>query len=192
MSANTAGVNPRSFSAASWQRRSRPVASLERHEVDEVACFGSSEHSEHLVDRQFLAAEHRGGPAGLGRKEPCVCRQVKLGPVLAAFHDESGETRAHLDVVDDETGVAKRPVDSGDEPVDRSCTEAEEVEIAGLTFDVAAGDQRGPAGEREAFGFLQVGDDLGDLFLQRAQHLRSTPVTLHPAGPRPSYCRREY
>jgi hypothetical protein len=44
-------------------------------------------------------------------------------------------------------------------PVDRSAGQAEEVEVAGLSLNIAAGNQCRSAGECEVFRFLQAGDD---------------------------------
>ena len=84
----------------------------------------------------------------------------------------------------DEPGSLQSAIDGRNEPIDRVGGESEEVEVARLPANVAADDQRGAAGEREAFRFLEAGDDLGDLLLQRAEHLRGEATTLDPACPR--------
>jgi hypothetical protein len=162
------------------------VARLERHQVDEVSSLGAPEEREHLVDRELLAAEHRGEPPGFGRKEPCVRAQVELGAIVAALNGEASETGVLLKAVDDKTGFAEGTVDGRNEPVDSFRRRTEEVEIAGLSMNVAAGDQGGAAGECEAFRFLKTGDDLGDLLLKRAQQLPSAAVTFDPLCPRAS------
>jgi len=70
-----------------------------------------------------------------------------------------------VDSLDDEPGILQSTLDGWEEPVDSAGCESEEVEVARLAANVAADDQRGAAGEREAFRFLEAGDDLGDLFL---------------------------
>jgi hypothetical protein len=58
-----------------------PVALFDRCEVDEVARLGASEHREHLVDGQLLAAQRRCGLSLLDREEPCAGPEVELGAV---------------------------------------------------------------------------------------------------------------
>jgi hypothetical protein len=70
-------------------------------------------------------------------------------------------------VTDGETGVAERSIDRRDEPVNGIGSQAEEVEIACLSLNVSASDQRGAAGERELLCLLEPGDDLGYLLLKR-------------------------
>lgn len=132
------------------------------------------EHGEHFVDREFLAGEHRGRLPRLGREEPRVGGQVELCLVVFALDDEAREARVFLDVVDDQASLSQRPVGGRDEPIDGGGCETEEVEVAGLPLDVAAGDERGAAGEGEVLRFLEAGDDLSDPLLQRAQHSSRT------------------
>jgi len=90
-------------------------------------------------------------------------------------------------VIDDEPRRAERLIDSGHESVDRVTGEAEEVEVARASLDVAAGDQCGSAGEREILCFLQAGDDRRNLLLQGAQHLCVAAMKPEPLGPRLSH-----
>jgi hypothetical protein len=92
------------------------------------------------------------GLATLRRKQPCVCSEIQLGPVGRALDDQPREARVHLDAVYGEPGVSECSVDRRDEPVDGLSGQAEEVEVARLSLDVAAGDQRGAAREREFLG----------------------------------------
>jgi len=123
------------------------------------------------------------GRPGLGREEPRVGTQIELGAVVPALDDETSETGVLLNAANDETGFAEGTVGGRNEPVDGIGRGTKEVEVAGLSTNVASGDQSGAAGEREAFGFLETGDDLGDLLLKRAQHLPIAAVTLDPVCP---------
>ena len=78
------------------------------------------------------------------------------------------------------------------EPLDDIGRGTEEVEVAGLSTNVASRDQCGAAGECEAFRFLKTGDDLGDLLLKWAQQLPSAAVTFDPLCPRASNSRWEH
>lgn len=97
-----------------------------------------------------------------------------------------------MHVAHDEPGSLQSSIDGRNEPIDSVGCESEEVEVARLAANVAADDQRRTAGEREAFGFRQAGDDLGDLFLQRAEHLRGEAAALDPACPRLPNCGRQH
>ena len=81
----------------------------------------------------------------------------------------------------DEPGILQSAFDGREKPIYRIGGESEEVEVARLPANVAAEDQRGATGEREAFRFLEAGDDLGDLFLQCGEHLRGATTALDPA-----------
>jgi hypothetical protein len=65
-------------------------------------------------------------------------------------------------VVDDKAGVAECTADGRNELVDGIGRRTEEVEIAGLSTNVASGDQGRAAGKCEALRFVKTGDDLGD------------------------------
>jgi len=82
------------------------VAALYRHQVVEVSRLGSSEHSEHLVDRQLLAAEGRGGSCGLCREQPGIRGQVHLRPIVGALDDKTGEAGVLLSATDGEPGLS--------------------------------------------------------------------------------------
>jgi len=96
-----------------------------------------------------------------------------------------------LDPAHGEPGVAEGTVDDGEEPINGGGGGTEEVEIACLPFDVAACDECRAACEREAFRFLEAGDDRRDLLLKRAQHLRVDVIALEPARPGASDRRRK-
>lgn len=95
-------------------------------------------------------------------------------------------------MVYDEPSISQSSIHGRNEPVDSVGRESEEVEVARLAANVAADDQRRAAGEREALGFRQAGDDLGNLFLQRAEHLRGETAALDPACPRLPNCGRQH
>jgi hypothetical protein len=124
------------------------------------------------------------GPGSAVRwEEPRVRTEVELGAIVAALDDQTSETGVLLNAVDDETGLAEGTVDRWYEPVDGVGRWTEEVEVAGLTTNVASSDQGGAAGKCEALRFVKTGDDLGDLLLKRAQQLASAAVTLNPVRP---------
>ncbi len=85
----------------------------------------------------------------LEQEEPCVRTEVELGAILAALDDQTSETGVLLNVVDDETGFAEGTVDGWNEPLNDIGRGTEEVEVAGLSTNVASGDQGGAAGECE-------------------------------------------
>jgi hypothetical protein len=91
-------------------------------------------------------------------------RVSRLGPLLYPL--------SYGVVVDDEASIAEGAVDSRDKPIDGIRRQPEEIQVARLPANVASGDQRGAAGECEAFRFLEACDDLSDLHLERAEHLR--------------------
>ena len=103
--------------------------------------------------------------ARLHRKEPGIRAQVQFRAVVAALDDQASEARILLNMADDEPGILQSPFDGRNEPVDSVGCESEEVEVARLAANVAANDQSGTAGEREALRFLEAGDDLGDALL---------------------------
>jgi len=110
------------------------VARLDRHQIGEVACLGSSEHREHLVDRQLLAAQEWSGAPGLDREQSRVRAEVELGSILAALDDQAGEAVALLDVAHREAGRLKRAIDRRNELIDCLGGQSEEVEIASLRW----------------------------------------------------------
>jgi len=165
---------------------------LERHQVDEVSGLSPAEHCKHLVDREFLTGERRRQPAWLHGKESGIRPQVQFRPVIAALDDQASEAWILLDVAHDEPRILQSALDGREEPIYRVSCESEEVEVARLAANVASDDQRGAAGEREAFRFLEAGDDLGDLLLQRAEHLRGVTTALNPACPRLPNRERQY
>ena len=167
------------------------VAGLHFHQVDEVPGLGASKEGEHLVDGELLAREHGSWLAALGWKEPRVRRQIELRPIVGALDDQSCKSRVDLDAVDGEAGCAESSVDGGDKPVNGLRSEAEEVQVAGLSLNVAAGDEGGAAGKREFARLLEAGDDPRDLLLERCQHLRGAAVTLEPVGPCSAHGRRQ-
>lgn len=69
-----------------------------------------------------------------------------------------------------ETSGSKRSIDSGEQSIDRIGGRSEEVDIAGLTLDVAADDQCATAAECKVCGLIQARDDRGDLLLQGTEH----------------------
>ena len=85
--------------------------------------------------------------------------------------------------MDGEAGLAQRAVDRRDEPVDRLRRQTEEVEVAGLSLHLPAGDEGSAAGECESLRLVQAGDDLRDPLLERAQHLGMAPQPVHPGSP---------
>jgi hypothetical protein len=97
----------------------KAVARLNCREVHEVACLGSAEDGENLVDGELLAAEHRGRRSGLGRKESRVGGEVELCAVVRALNDKAGEAGVLLNVMDDEPGVAKCAIGGREEAIDR-------------------------------------------------------------------------
>lgn len=116
------------------------VARLDLHSVDEVSSLGPAEKSEHLVDRELLASEHRGGLTGLGREQPRIRSHVELGPIIDALDDQPGEAWVDLNPMDRQTGIEECSLDGRDEPVDRGGRQAKEVEVARLTLNVTTGD----------------------------------------------------
>lgn len=73
--------------------------------------------------------------------------------------------------MDSEARLPKRALDSGHEPIDVGASEAEEVEVARLSPNVAPCDQGGAAGESEISCLLEAGNDLCDALLKRRQQL---------------------
>lgn len=124
---------------------------------------------------------------GLSREEPRVGGKVELGSVVWALDDQTCEASVYLNGMDDEACLAERAISCRYEPIHRGGGQAEEVEIACLPLDVAAKDERSTTGEREAVGFLEPGDDLGDLLLYATEHLITGAVTLEPIGPCPPH-----
>lgn len=59
-------------------------------------------------------------------------------------------------MVDNETRLAERAVNGRNEPIDSSRCQAEEVEIASVSPNIAANDQRSSACEREVGRFLSA------------------------------------
>ncbi len=131
------------------------VTGLDGHEVYKVAGFGAPEYGEHLVDRELLAAEGGSESSGLGGEQSCVSAEVDLRPVVVALGHKPGEAGIVLDAMNGEARASEGVVDGRHEPIDGGRRETEEVEIAGLPEYVTANDQRGSAGECEAFGFLK-------------------------------------
>lgn len=58
---------------------------LHCHEVDEITCLGSTEHRQHLVDRQFSMGENRETGARFDRKDPTITPKVHLRPLSVVF-----------------------------------------------------------------------------------------------------------
>jgi hypothetical protein len=79
--------------------------------------------------------------------------------------DETGEAWVHLDTMNGEAGRPQRTLSGRDEPVHGGAGQAEEVEVASLALNVAAGDQRGASGEGEVLCLLEACDDPGDPLL---------------------------
>ena len=109
--------------------------------------------------------------------------QIELCSIVTSLNDKASEARVRLNVADNHPRVAKCPVDGRYEPIDGSCCQAEEVEIARLSPNVTTGDQRAAAGEGKVFRFFQTGDDRSDLLLKRTQHLLVVAVTSEPISP---------
>jgi hypothetical protein len=91
-----------------------------------------------------------------------------------------------LHALDGVAGGGQRLFDSRQELVHRFGGQAEEVEIAGPSSDISTSDQRRSAGKREPGRLIEAGDDLGDLSLNRSEHLRVATVGPQPTGPRVS------
>lgn len=90
----------------------------------------------------------------------------------APFDDQAGEAVTLLDVAHRVAGSLKRSIDGRNELIDCLGGQSEEVEITGLTLDIASDDQRATAGESEVACLIQAGDDLRNPLLQRTQHVR--------------------
>jgi hypothetical protein len=146
------------------------VQRLDRPEIEEVPRFGSAEQRQYLVDRKFVAAQRRRRLPGLDRKQPGIRCEIHLCSLLGVGDDKPGEARALANVLHVEPGGHKRPNHRRNEPVDGGRREAEEIEIAGRSMDLAARDQSCSAGEGEVLRFFETGDDLGYPRLERAQH----------------------
>jgi hypothetical protein len=91
ISAKTAELKPRSFSAAKAAEALEPVARLDGQQIDEVASLGATEEREQLVDRELLATEGGRGPSGLGREEAGIGCQVELRAIVVALDDEASK-----------------------------------------------------------------------------------------------------
>jgi hypothetical protein len=133
--------NPTGISSAEARR------TQQTHRRREVPGLGSSKHREHLVDCQLLATQQRGWYSGLGGEQPCVGGYIQLGAILVAFNDQASEAVARLDAIHHQAGGLQGTLDGGEQLVDGVGGQSEEVEIAGLTLDVAADYQRAATGK---------------------------------------------
>jgi hypothetical protein len=136
------------------------VAWLDGHQVDEVSRLRPSEHREHLVDSQLLAAQEWGRTRGLRREQSRVCAKVQLGSVLVALDYQPGKAWAVLNAVHRQACGLKRTLHGRGELIDRAWIQPEEIEIASVALYISTDDQRCSASEGEVLCLIQTGDDL--------------------------------
>lgn len=88
---------------------------------------------------------------------------------MAALDDQPRKARILPDVVYDEPRLRQCAIDGRNESVDGIRRESEEVEVARLSPNVTARNQRGAARGRETLRLGKAVDDPCDLLLQRSE-----------------------